>query len=318
MRVVVIDGAGGYGTISEFDLLEKSDKKPTSANYEEFMKYDEEHKLYPIDKSNASVTYDGPVWASHEARLMLDSQSSFFQSEPKNPAVFDIFVDLGEEYTLSAVSYTPRQDDSSGFWYGWTVSTSDDGKYYDDVASVFSRTFSYDKKYVVFAEPVKTRYLKFTVDKSYSSRVSCSELDFYQSYEIMSGNAVEEKYILTVGKNEIEANGETSVLDTAPYIENGTTFIPLRGLLEKMGAEVSWSEDEQGVTVNKGSTKIYMQIRYKNVFVSNLKKENIKYTLLSEPRITDGRTFIPVRFVSEQLGYDVSWDGDTGVITITK
>lgn len=318
VRVAVIDGAGGYGTISEFDLLEKSDKKPTAASYEEFMKYDEEHKLYPIDKSSASVTYDGPVWMAHEALLMLDGQSSFFRSEPKEPATFDIFVDLGEEHTLSAVSYTPRQDDSSGFWYGWTVSTSDDGEYYDEVASVFSRTFSYDKKYVVFEEPVKTRYLKFTVDKSYSSRVSCSELDFYQSYEIMSGNAAEEKYILTVGKNEIEANGETSALDTAPYIENGTTFIPLRGLLEKMGAEVSWSEEEQGVTVNKGNTKIYMQIRYKNVFVSTLKKENVKYTLLSEPRITDGRTFIPVRFVSEQLGYNVSWNGDTGEITITK
>ncbi len=318
VRVVVIDGAGGYGTISEFDLLEKSDKKPTSASYEEFMKYDKEHKLYPIDKSNASVTYDGPVWMTKEPRLMLDGQSSFFQSESKNPATFDIFVDLGEEYTLSAVSYTPRQDDSDGFWYGWTVSTSDDGELYDEVASAFSRTFSYDKKYVVFDEPVKTRYLKFTVDKSYSSKVSCSELDFYQSYETMTGNASGEKYILTVGKNEIEANGETSVLDTAPYIENGTTFIPLRGLLEKMGAEVLWSEEEQGVTVNKGSTKIYMQIRYKNVFVSTLKKENVKYTLLSEPRITDGRTFIPVRFVSEQLGYDVSWNGDTGEITITK
>ena len=56
----------------------------------------------------------------------------------------------------------------------------------------------------------------------------------------------------------------------------------------------------------------------KLVYVKDPKYGNIKYTLLNFPVITDNRTFIPVRFVSEQLGYKVAWDGEAQTITITK
>ncbi|MDO5479181.1 MAG: copper amine oxidase N-terminal domain-containing protein [Clostridia bacterium] len=41
------------------------------------------------------------------------------------------------------------------------------------------------------------------------------------------------------------------------------------------------------------------------------------YTLLTYPVIKDSRTFIPLRFVSEQLGYNVEWIGETQTIKIT-
>lgn len=36
----------------------------------------------------------------------------------------------------------------------------------------------------------------------------------------------------------------------------------------------------------------------------------------SRPFITDGRTFLPVRAISEALGYPVNWDGDTQTVFI--
>ena len=130
--------------------------------------------------------------------------------------------------------------------------------------------------------------------------------------------AEKETYTLVIGNKEITHKHGTVTLDTAPYIENGTTFIPLRGLLELMGAEITWDNEVQGITVVKGDTKIYLQIMYKNVIVTTPQYGEAQFTLLAEPRITDNRTFVPIRFISEQLGYNVSWDGVTKTVTITN
>ena len=149
---------------------------------------------------------------------------------------------------------------------------------------------------------------------------SCGEVDFYENYEIRKERleAEAEEYKLTIGSKEISHKDGTQTLDVAPYIENGTTFIPLRGLLELMGAEVTWDGEYRAVTIKKDTTEIYLQIRNKNVFVTTSKNGKERYTLLAAPRIENGRTFIPVRFVSEMLGYTVTWDGETQEVKITN
>ena len=54
------------------------------------------------------------------------------------------------------------------------------------------------------------------------------------------------------------------------------------------------------------------------VKTSYYKGKEVRYTLNVPPKIKDSRTFIPVRFISEQLGYNVEWNGETQEITITK
>ena len=107
-------------------------------------------------------------------------------------------------------------------------------------------------------------------------------------------------------------------IDVAPFIVTGSTMIPLRGLLEEMGAEVGWNGQNKTVTVNNGTNVITLQIWNYTVSVTNTKYGDVVYSLLNPPIISDSRTFIPVRFVSEQLGYKVSWDGETQTVTITK
>jgi type IV secretory pathway component VirB8 len=59
-----------------------------------------------------------------------------------------------------------------------------------------------------------------------------------------------------------------------------------------------------------------MQIRRKQVYVTNA-KGTVRYSFRTTPIIKDSRTFIPLRFISENLGYNVAWDGETRTITIT-
>ncbi|MDO5478656.1 MAG: copper amine oxidase N-terminal domain-containing protein, partial [Clostridia bacterium] len=106
-------------------------------------------------------------------------------------------------------------------------------------------------------------------------------------------------------------------MDGAPYIVNGSPLIPLRGLLEEMGATVSWDGETQTVTVEKGLLKLELQIWSKMVYAETAAYGRVRHTMLNFPVIKDSRTFIPIRFISEQLGYNVSWDGETRTVTIT-
>lgn len=54
---------------------------------------------------------------------------------------------------------------------------------------------------------------------------------------------------LKIGSQEMTVEGKTTVLDVAPKIENGRTLVPLRAISEALGAEVTWDEQTQTVTV---------------------------------------------------------------------
>ena len=90
-------------------------------------------------------------------------------------------------------------------------------------------------------------------------------------------------------------------------------MIPLRGLFEVMGASVSWNGDEEKIGVTSGETSMLFQIENTRVIVND-----VRYGVIVAPRIVNSRTFIPLRFVSENLGYKVSWNGATQTITIEK
>ena len=123
---------------------------------------------------------------------------------------------------------------------------------------------------------------------------------------------------MKIGSDTIVHKDGELKLDTAPFIADGTTFIPIRGLLELMDAKIEWDGEVQGITIKKDMTEIYMQIQNRNVFVTKIRSGKERYSLIAAPRIKDSRTFIPVRFISEHLGYNVSWNGETQEITITK
>ncbi|AOT70147.1 stalk domain-containing protein [Geosporobacter ferrireducens] len=99
--------------------------------------------------------------------------------------------------------------------------------------------------------------------------------------------------------------------DVMPQIENGRTLIPMRGVFETLGAEVQWDETTKTVKGKKENTEIALTIG--SYFAS---QNNEKVQLEVQPKIVDGRTMIPLRFVSEALGAEVQWDQDTKKINI--
>lgn len=111
----------------------------------------------------------------------------------------------------------------------------------------------------------------------------------------------------------VSVNGEEISFDVNPIIENGRVLVPLRGVLEKLGAEVIWNEETSSVSVRCGDTSV-------ELFVGNATAHvNGNGVLLDcPPIIVDSRTLIPLRFVSEALGAQVDWNDAERHVGIEK
>ena len=97
-------------------------------------------------------------------------------------------------------------------------------------------------------------------------------------------------------------DGTPVVFDTPPVNEKGVTLVPFRDLFEALGSEVQWLEEDQTVLASKDNTIIKLILGSITAYI-----DDQEYALLAPPRIVNGRTLIPLRFVSEALGMEVEW-----------
>lgn len=98
--------------------------------------------------------------------------------------------------------------------------------------------------------------------------------------------------------------GETPLaLDQAPFAENGRTLVPLRPLAEALGFQVAYDPATQGITLSAGQDTIQLWVNSNRVIVNGQEK-----SIDVPAKALGGRTFVPVRFVAENLGAQVVWD----------
>ncbi len=115
-----------------------------------------------------------------------------------------------------------------------------------------------------------------------------------------------------VGDSTLSINGE-DVTVTTPYVVDGTTLVPVRVITEAFGAEVLWNGGEKSVTVNYRDVVIKLAIGSKTAYINDNATE-----LLAAPELTNSTTMLPLRFITESFGADVTYDEATAKITVVK
>jgi internalin A len=106
-------------------------------------------------------------------------------------------------------------------------------------------------------------------------------------------------------------DGRSVTFDKAPIIEDGTTLVPFRAVFEQLGLKVEWNAETQTVTGTKDKFTVSMQI---GSTAAELNGKAVELALA--PRIIDGTTFVPVRFVGEATGREVEWSQNIRTIFI--
>ncbi len=109
----------------------------------------------------------------------------------------------------------------------------------------------------------------------------------------------------------LKYDGKIVKCDVPPVIREDRTLIPARALFEELGADITWNASKKTVTIEYNEDVILLTIGSKNATLNKL-----KVTMDVPAMIVDDRTMIPVRFVAENLGFDVEWDAKNYIVNV--
>ncbi|WP_180994445.1 stalk domain-containing protein [Bacillus sp. Marseille-P3661] len=109
---------------------------------------------------------------------------------------------------------------------------------------------------------------------------------------------------------KVYINDELFPYKNKSVIKNDRTYIPVREITESLGAHVWWNGDSSTVGISKNGTDVSF------IVGSSLARVNGNQVKMDRSFIIDGVTRVPLRFLSETLGMDVSWDHKTRSVFI--
>ena len=283
-------------------------------------------------KGAGSVTFtvDG-VCEGDTAKVVCDVNSIKVEglkaSLPNATMEYTFTTDMGGNYEPAScvVSVTRRKSsssssDTSAPTYGVSTGKTENGE-----ISVTPAKAEAGETVTIKATPDSGYQLdKMTVKDKNNSTVKLKKVDdneytftmpvgkvsvdatFVQKDAADDSNAAEagKTIKLQIGSCIVNVDNEAVIYDAAPVIRNDRTLVPIRIITEALGGKVDWNGATKEVTLSINDKEIKMTIG----------KMLEKYGVA--PIIIDGRTFVPVRFVADELGAEVAWDEATKTVTI--
>jgi phosphate transport system substrate-binding protein len=110
---------------------------------------------------------------------------------------------------------------------------------------------------------------------------------------------------------KVNVDGSALNMDVAPLMQEGRVLVPFRFIAENLGGLVSWDEASQTVKIVTADKTVSLPVGQTTATVNGEAK-----TLDVSATLVDGRTLVPVRFVSESLGADVTWDDANQTVNV--
>ena len=141
----------------------------------------------------------------------------------------------------------------------------------------------------------------------------------YQNFEYAYCNYNELEQLAVDEPTYVRLNDKILGFSQPPVIESDRTLVPMRFLFEQMGAEVTWDEATQSATASvltgEGTPRSVTFAIDKTTATVN----GITAVMDVPVRLINNQTFVPLRFLSENLGYTVDWDEAANTaIVLTK
>lgn len=102
---------------------------------------------------------------------------------------------------------------------------------------------------------------------------------------------------------KVIVDGRKVPTDVRPVFKQATVFVPLRGVLEELKAVITFDKKTGTITAKRKNSTVVL------VVDSTKAKINGVTTFMPIPAfIKEGRTLVPLRFISQALGCRVKWE----------
>lgn len=135
--------------------------------------------------------------------------------------------------------------------------------------------------------------------------------------------------ITTVSAREVNVyyDGVLTTLSDAsgfivrPFIKDGTTYVPLRGVSELLGCDVEWNGNDKIIKIfHTGASRDGYYSNWSNDIKVYLDGESVEFKTANgsvvKPFIQDGTTYVPLRGFSETMGCQVDWNSSEFAVKI--
>jgi len=115
------------------------------------------------------------------------------------------------------------------------------------------------------------------------------------------------------GQINVMVDGHYIIFENQPPLNiDGRILVPVRGVFESLGFTPTWDSATRTATLTRHDFTIVITID-SNVFTTN----GTRFYLDVPAQIIGGSTMLPIRFVLESVGYDLTWDSAANTVQIS-
>jgi hypothetical protein len=122
-----------------------------------------------------------------------------------------------------------------------------------------------------------------------------------------------ETRVRSANANEISINIDGRVVEAspAPVLSSGAVLVPLRGVLEKLGANVRYDASDRRIDITQNNKRAILRVGQNS---ANVDTQTVP--LSAPPQLIGGSAYVPLRALAEVFGYRVQWIGGARTVAI--
>lgn len=307
IRVKRNDNYGGYTLSNTFQTFGKTNEAEPNDSFQKSKEMSDGGIFVGTIGSYSNEDTDNKDWYKINVSAGMYLRADLATEETLRANVNIYNVDGGNEMTYSYTSNGGnckcyKKIESDGIYYICVDSPSGYGRY----AVMASLSVN---------EPKQASSLSVPDDPTAYKDVSIPTSITVESTPTVAKNNNTNYIILQVDNPLMNVDGMPSAIDagigTTPIVYNGRTLVPIRAIVEAMGGKVGWDNATSAITLTYKSTTIKLIVDNTTATVNGTSK-----TLDVAPMVLNGRTLLPIRFITENFGGEVEWEDSTETITL--
>jgi len=112
---------------------------------------------------------------------------------------------------------------------------------------------------------------------------------------------------------KVTLDGKAVSLDTQPRIVNNRTLVPYSAIVGALGGKASWDAKTKTISAVRDGVTVKLSVGSSDAYING-----VKTTMDTAPLIDNGKTFVPLRLVSEAFGKWVTFNTGTSTVAISS